>query len=250
MTEQKFVPVETGTLQLQALESFANHIGFHLDDNNRTFVRETKDRILRSAVRLSGDSMVRLYNNTEDSKWATVGAYTMFSLNLAENGQQVLIPFFTKDLQAAYDGQSFETVKLRFTKEGIVVLDDNLSFYDPEDAADFLAAVDLLNSGLDLSPEIEEVPSTQGVTGILENWMVTPYNPGKVSGDLYGDSRSRFADGTFVTTSALKPDQVLKQGSVIQTANSSYLLGTPSLEGELLDALLSTNAQSFTPAAV
>lgn len=45
-------------------------------------------------------------------------------------------------------------------------------------------------------------------------------------GNIYGDTKGRFADGTEVRTSRIAgTTPVLKQGDLVQTANSLYLLG-------------------------
>ena len=61
------------------------------------------------------------------------------------------------------------------------------------------------------------------VTGRLENW----YRWGSmIVGDVYGDVRERFEDGQSIHTSSIKGDRDnLKEGDVVQTRNSRYLLG-------------------------
>mgnify|MGYP000344747418 CR=1 FL=1 len=66
------------------------------------------------------------------------------------------------------------------------------------------------------------------LTGKLRNWF---YDPTKniVWGNIYDDSRSRFPDGTWVHTSDVTtPLEDIKQGEIIHTMNSHYLLEYPN----------------------
>jgi len=68
------------------------------------------------------------------------------------------------------------------------------------------------------------------ITGTLRNWYVEMVNEteGIVWGHVFGDSRRRFRDGTFIHTSGvIVANHALIEGEVIQTRNSRYLLGTP-----------------------
>lgn len=61
------------------------------------------------------------------------------------------------------------------------------------------------------------------VTGRLEKWSYDPTNH-MFWGRVYGDSKGRFADGTYIHTSMChKPDA--KEGDIIKTHYSTYLLG-------------------------
>lgn len=65
------------------------------------------------------------------------------------------------------------------------------------------------------------------ITGKLENWV---YNKKQnvIVGNLYGDIHNRWEDGTPIVTSRLraKQESTPKEGAILQTANSTYLLGT------------------------
>ena len=70
------------------------------------------------------------------------------------------------------------------------------------------------------------------VTGRLENWYRWS---SMIIGDVYGDVRERFEDGQSIHTASIKGDRDnLKEGDVVQTRNSRYLLGKrgcPDMEG-------------------
>ncbi len=60
--------------------------------------------------------------------------------------------------------------------------------------------------------------------GTIENWRIVDMGGYKVIvGDLYGDAKGRFLDGTYVKTSPIKA----QDGNIIRTVNSIYLLGDP-----------------------
>lgn len=65
--------------------------------------------------------------------------------------------------------------------------------------------------------------------GVLENWFYDR-DYGVVWGLIYGDSKGRFADGSFIHTSSLKPTGKLEEGATITTRNSSYLLGKKAVK--------------------
>ena len=68
------------------------------------------------------------------------------------------------------------------------------------------------------------------VTGTLEEWV---YDKGRnvLVGRIYNDTEKRWPDGYWVYTSGIvRPDE-LKQGDVVETMNSYYLLGA---EGQTL----------------
>lgn len=66
------------------------------------------------------------------------------------------------------------------------------------------------------------------VTGTLENWTYTigPRGGYLFSGYLYNDSKNRWEDGTPIMTSLVRDVSVdYTEGSIVQTRNSTYLLG-------------------------
>lgn len=66
--------------------------------------------------------------------------------------------------------------------------------------------------------------SNEEVTGRLENWYLHGYV--LLVGDIYDDIRGRFEDGQSIHTSAIKDNgDNIKEGDVVQTRNSRYLLG-------------------------
>jgi hypothetical protein len=71
--------------------------------------------------------------------------------------------------------------------------------------------------------------SNDEITGRLENWT---HISGKVIyGNVYNDARERFPDGTFMRTSRIvSPLENLREGQVIITLNSRYLLGKKKME--------------------
>ena len=66
------------------------------------------------------------------------------------------------------------------------------------------------------------------VTARLENWTVDNKS-GCLIGDIYDDELKRWTDGQKIKTSKLAPMSVqpssAKEGAVMHTLNSSYLLG-------------------------
>lgn len=68
------------------------------------------------------------------------------------------------------------------------------------------------------------------VTGILDEWIVDPLGRSVIWGRIRNDKAGRFRDGTDIHTSFIALDAVafaaLKEGDVVNTRNSSYLLGT------------------------
>lgn len=58
------------------------------------------------------------------------------------------------------------------------------------------------------------------ITGVLENWHVVG---NVVYGDVYGDVKLRFFDGTPIKTSAIRTIGVTE----VTTRNSVYKLGKP-----------------------
>lgn len=69
-------------------------------------------------------------------------------------------------------------------------------------------------------------------TGKLENWILLE-DQGLlvVFGSIYGDQKKRFANGVHMYTSPVyTPASEIKEGNVIQTLNSRYLLGKKAIE--------------------
>lgn len=68
----------------------------------------------------------------------------------------------------------------------------------------------------------------QEYTGRIENW-VHDKKQGVIIGDLYDDKRGRWIDGAKIMTSKLAPMSMQistpKEGVIVMTRNSSYLLG-------------------------
>lgn len=61
------------------------------------------------------------------------------------------------------------------------------------------------------------------LTGRLESWQVSA---GRILGKIYNDSKGRFEDGKVVITSTINEEgEELKEGSVVTTKNSTYVLG-------------------------
>lgn len=70
------------------------------------------------------------------------------------------------------------------------------------------------------------------VTGILDEWIVDPLGRSVIWGRIRDDKTGRFLDGADIRTSFISLDAVafeaLKEGDVVKTRNSTYLLGTKS----------------------
>lgn len=66
------------------------------------------------------------------------------------------------------------------------------------------------------------------ITARLELWYKEPTVADMVIifGRIFDDSEGRFNDGDYIYTSDFK-DRELKEGDVVQTRNSRYLLGKP-----------------------
>jgi len=80
----------------------------------------------------------------------------------------------------------------------------------------------------DAAPDVEgeEFPE-QTVTGRLENWNRTASIGGHtflIWGDIYDDVHKRWIDGTRIHTSGIRESEV-KEGDIVETLNSTYLLG-------------------------
>ena len=72
---------------------------------------------------------------------------------------------------------------------------------------------------------------TNEVTGRLENWFPDKATKKEfiIWGNIYEDNDGRWADGYFIHTSGILHRKV-SEGDVVQTRNSSYLLGKPKEE--------------------
>lgn len=69
----------------------------------------------------------------------------------------------------------------------------------------------------------------EDVTAILDDWIVDPFGRSVIWGRVRDDKAGRFRDGTDIRTSRIDLDAVgfraLKEGDIVKTLNSSYLLG-------------------------
>ena len=66
------------------------------------------------------------------------------------------------------------------------------------------------------------------ITGRLENWYVDLRGSTMIIwGQLYDDVRKRWRDGEYVHTSSAEIKEV-KEGDIVHTRNSVYLLGVQS----------------------
>lgn len=61
------------------------------------------------------------------------------------------------------------------------------------------------------------------ITGTLENWSYDRHHR-VFWGQIYGDTKGRFRDGTMIHTSACEFNKN-KEGDIIETLNSRYKLG-------------------------
>lgn len=70
-------------------------------------------------------------------------------------------------------------------------------------------------------------------TGRLEGWYTVLYfgDLYQIQGNIYDDVKQRFHDGAFIHTSCINqlvtPIESLKEGMVVHTTYSKYLLGKP-----------------------
>lgn len=67
------------------------------------------------------------------------------------------------------------------------------------------------------------------VTGRLEDWTHDKEGFNVIWGHVYEDVRGRFRDGTWIHTSVLRHPKIAvhKEGDIVRTLNSTYLLGKP-----------------------
>ena len=76
----------------------------------------------------------------------------------------------------------------------------------------------------EINEEIDEEPELP-YTARLANWHQVGH---VIHGNIFGDASGRFDDGTSVITSAvLSRDEDVREGCLIKTRNSTYLLGKP-----------------------
>ena len=67
------------------------------------------------------------------------------------------------------------------------------------------------------------------ITGRLENWYYQP-DEERMVGNIYNDTKGRFPDGLKVKTSlVIAPFDGFKEGTVISTLYSVYLLGKENI---------------------
>jgi hypothetical protein len=68
------------------------------------------------------------------------------------------------------------------------------------------------------------------ITGRLEKWVIQERGLEEfvVWGHVYDDTRERFPDGTMIHTSGIR-SRPLKEGDVVTTRNSTYLLGEKNI---------------------
>jgi len=71
------------------------------------------------------------------------------------------------------------------------------------------------------------------ITGRLENWAREQVTRKEfiIWGDVYDDIHERWRDGQWIHTSGIK-NRKCKEGDVVTTRNSAYLLGRPTITGE------------------
>lgn len=69
---------------------------------------------------------------------------------------------------------------------------------------------------------------------ILNDWAKVGDNEtGYLVGEISGDIKGRFADGTGITTSRVLPSQTLKEGAIVTTASgTNYKLGRPYVKSD------------------
>lgn len=76
------------------------------------------------------------------------------------------------------------------------------------------------------------------ITGRLEGWHQDNLYEFILWGNIFGDSKQRFRDGTRIHTSYIvTPSDEWKEGAVVKTRNSTYLLGTPYKETPVIRAV-------------
>lgn len=65
------------------------------------------------------------------------------------------------------------------------------------------------------------------ITGLINDWyIVTSKRKNLIRGSVYHDIRNRWPDGMLILTSEVTTNkEELKEGTVVETLNSRYLLG-------------------------
>lgn len=73
--------------------------------------------------------------------------------------------------------------------------------------------------------------SGDGITATLENWRAYSFSEDitQVVGDIHGDTEQRWPDGTVIRTSKVVSGE-FKEGEIIKTLNSTYLLGNKGVQ--------------------
>jgi hypothetical protein len=75
------------------------------------------------------------------------------------------------------------------------------------------------------------------ITATLTNWKFVPNEyGGYIWGNVFGDTKNRFRDGTRIHTSQIKAVEDTPGGKVAITLNSNYLLSEAQLEGRRCEA--------------
>lgn len=145
------VLVDTAQLQFCELLDFAAALGFSF--NGKSFIRQTKNRLLSTVTVLSFRNMTRIYQAAAPGEatfipnWSSCGKYSFFILNQYSDGSTPfnLIPFYTKDVAQAYSDKEFAKVKIQLTNGGdINVLSHKIEFLNKESGKEFQAMVDEL----------------------------------------------------------------------------------------------------------
>ena len=145
--EQQSVLVDTAQIQYDELVNFAYTLGFTF--NGKSFVRLPKNALLKTVTTLSFDTMVQIFNSPEklwEISFATCGKYSFYILNaLITEGQFNQVPFYTKDVEAAFSGKGLKKVKLQLTRKAdLVVLSHKIEFLNREEAEEFKVAIESL----------------------------------------------------------------------------------------------------------
>lgn len=71
----------------------------------------------------------------------------------------------------------------------------------------------------------------QEIHGTIEQWHREQVSRKEfiIYGYVYGDTKGRFPDGTYIQTSGVM-NRAIKEGDIVKTRNSVYKLGKESLE--------------------
>jgi hypothetical protein len=98
---------------------------------------------------------------------------------------------------------------------------------------DYRRTLGALDAALDLTPE--DIEAWDAIpTGRLEGWKaVGVHEETALFGRVYDDKLKRFHDDTVIRTSRLADNSIeLKEGMLVETNGSKYLLGKPLTEEE------------------